>query len=1317
MNTFPRLWRTDWRRLTQLILCLLALGAPVGSAFAAGGDVDPSFDPGTGPNFAIYELGVELDGKILIGGAFTTYAGVSRPHIARVNSDGTLDTSFNPGTGTDAAVLSIAFQTTGLPLIGGSFTTYNGTTANRIARLLDNGQLDTSFKAGTGADGAIRSVAVDRYGGILVGGDFNSFNGDTQTAHHLTRLLVDGQYDFGFNPGSGVNGPVYCVVPQSDGTILIGGSFSGYNGGFPSSTRILRLHENGSLDNTFNPTGSGANNIVRRIVPAGGRIIIAGDFTAYNGTARNHVARIYSDGSLDTSFNPGSGANNSVFDVVVQPDLKVILTGSFTSYNGVAAKGVVRLNPDGSVDTTFTTGSGADTAPDALGLQPDGKVVVGGGFTTFNGAKRNYLARLLPASGSISFVSASNSVKEEAGTATVALTRVGGADNEVTAEVFIHNNTTDSADYVFAPGALDNSFQPPPPDKPVYAIVKEATGSALIGGAFNNYGNHIGRIKVDGTQDTSFNAGGSGPDGSVYSIAVQPDTKIVIGGAFTHYNGVPVARIARINPYGTLDGSFDPGAGAKATVNSVALQADGKILIGGAFTTYNGKTANHITRLYEDGSAEVFFSGNTGTGADGDVNKIVVQPDGEILIGGAFTSYNNLPQGHLARLTPFGRPSAFFPAGTGFDGDVVAIALRPSGTMVIGGNFTHYNGAPANYIAQLAADGTRDPNFTNNAFDARVISLALQANGKVLVGGLFTHCNGVLRNYFARLSVNGSLDTAFNPNNGPNSPVNAIALDGTGRVTIGGGFTTYNGVTRSALARVNGDMLVTWPAGVAGAKGVLLPIVDDTLVEGDETLTFTLVVYTGGAGASPITSQTLTIIDNDAPVAGPTPDAHLANISTRLPVQTGDNVLIAGFIVQGQGTKKVIIRGIGPSLPVAGALSDPTLELHDQAGNVIGFNDNWQDNANASEISGTGIAPKDPRESALLISLASGTSYTAVVRGASNTTGVGLVEVYDLDTKASAGLVNLSTRGFVETGDNVMIGGFINTGGDPAKLLLRAIGPSLATAGVSEVLNDPFLELHNGNGDIIFTNNNWRDTQQEDIQALGLAPKDDRESAILITLTGGSYTAIVKGADGGMGNGLIELYKLGTPLGVNLIVNPDAEDSEGTVYFTDSKPPAGWTVTGAFTALSYDACCDPGNVTPAYSQTINGGKNLFAGGPVTEDTSATQVIDFHDLGPQVDAGSLNAVLDGLFGGYLSETDYMTMTATFIDYNGANMSVASIGEVSPADRGNQTQMLERGGTVPVPPGARAVRITLTSHYGSGSYCNGYADNLSFKLVTK
>jgi DNA-binding beta-propeller fold protein YncE len=251
------------------------------------------------------------------------------------------------------------------------------------------------------------------------------------------------------------------------------------------------------------------------------------------------------------------------------------------------------------------------------------------------------------------------------------------------------------------------------------------------------------------------------------------------------------------------------------------------------------------------------------------------------------------------------------------------------------------------------------------------------------------------------------------------------------------------------------------------------------------------------------------------------------NIATRLQIQSGDNVLIAGFIITGPAgsTKKVLIRGIGPSLAnfgVSGTISDPFLELHNPDGSVV-TNDNWKQAPNAADIP-PGFAPSNDLESVIYTTLAPGT-YTAILKGAHSETGVGLVEVYDFDTASTAKLANIATRGFVNTGDNVMIGGFIIGGTEPAKVLVRAIGPSLTDFGLQGALQATTLELHDSNGSVI-SNEGWRSTQESEIQATTIPPSNDNEAAILATLVPGNYTAIVRGKNDTTGIAVVEAYNL-----------------------------------------------------------------------------------------------------------------------------------------------------------------------------------------------
>ena len=281
------------------------------------------------------------------------------------------------------------------------------------------------------------------------------------------------------------------------------------------------------------------------------------------------------------------------------------------------------------------------------------------------------------------------------------------------------------------------------------------------------------------------------------------------------------------------------------------------------------------------------------------------------------------------------------------------------------------------------------------------------------------------------------------------------------------------------------------------------------------------------------------------PHTPPTPISELGNISTRAFVQTGDNVVIGGFIVQGSQPKRVIIRAIGPGLSrygVPNPLFNPTLELHDATGALIASNDNWQHTIiggiitsnQVAEIIGSGYAPGDGRESAIIADLQAG-NYTAIVRGVNSLIGVALVEVYDLSPGNGSILANISSRALVQTDDNVMIGGFIVRGTLSKRVIIRAIGPSLSQYGVPNTLPDPTLELHDSSGALIASNDDWQHTiiggiitrdQVLDIQNSGYAPSDPRESAIIANLPPGNYTAIVRSRNIIIGVALVEVYDL-----------------------------------------------------------------------------------------------------------------------------------------------------------------------------------------------
>ena len=367
----------------------------------------------------------------------------------------------------------------------------------------------------------------------------------------------DGNLDTTFNIadvsfGFGPNNSVYTTIIQDDGRILIGGDFTAYNGEVIYS--VARLNIDGTLDTSFNDGGWYDNSVNTIAIQDDGKIIVGGNFTYSNGTPANRLARLHTDGTVDTTFNVGVGpsgptASSTVNSITIQPDGKIIIGGVFANYDGVVVNRIARLNTDGSLDTTFVTGSGANSSVRSINLLSDGKIIIGGNFTTFNDVTYNRIARL---------------------------------------------NTN---------GSLDTNFIP-----------------------------------------------GTGSNSTIRSISIQPDNKILIGGYFTTFNGVSINRVARLNANGTLDNSFTVGTGLNGFANALSIQSDNKVVVAGNFSQFNGISSRKIVRLNTNGTLDTGFSSGDGPSATGNLQTVAIQSDGNIIIGGSFNSYNNISKHNLVRI-------------------------------------------------------------------------------------------------------------------------------------------------------------------------------------------------------------------------------------------------------------------------------------------------------------------------------------------------------------------------------------------------------------------------------------------------------------------------------------------------------------------------------------------------------------------------------------------------------------------------------------------------------------------------------------------
>ncbi|HVF73348.1 MAG TPA: Calx-beta domain-containing protein [Chthoniobacterales bacterium] len=1137
------------------LACLSLLWLCPESLLGAGGDIDPTFLAGAGPDSTVSAIAFQPDGKILIGGNFASYDGTARGRLARLHPNGQLDLGFDqifgsPGSVTDnvSAIVAVpdVFNDIEFILIAGNFTTFNGAARGRIARLKDNGDIDNNFAPVAGANGEILAMVVQSDGKIIIGGKFTTY--DNVARQKLARLNANGTLDTTFNPsGVGPNGDVHSIaLTPSGGKIVIGGLFSNYNTTGPAAN-VARLNSDGTQDLTFD-TSPGANAVVRRVaVQPDGKVIIGGDFSSYASVARGGVARLNTNGTLDTTFDPGTVANAGTTGMALQEDGKIALVGFFTSFNGVSRNRVARLNSNGSLDTTFNPGSGTTGIVNTVAIEPaDGKILIGGSFLTYNGISRPRLARLSTAPGEISFFIISNIAPEQVGAVSYSLTRSGGTDNRVNATIALSDQTTSPSDYLGTGAALDPSFNPGTGlgGGHISSVVRQPDNKILIGGFFFVYNGvgrtHIARVHPDGSLDTTFNPG-TGPGDTVLGVTLQPDGKILLVGTFPSYNGTSRNRIVRINSNGSLDTSFDPGVGADLGIEECEVQSDGKILIVGRFTKFNNVSRKGVARLNANGTLDTTF--DPGTGPDGPIFGAVLRADGSAVIVGEFLNYNGIPCKRMARLNSDGSLDTSF-VGEGPDQFISDILQQPDGKLFIIGGFTTIQNRFRTSVARLEPDGKLDFSFNPavSAFDFggpnSIINLngTLQPDGKLLIGGSFTAFSGVTRNHLVRLNSDGSVDSTFDPGLGANDVVHAFAVEPGGRIIIGGLFTTYQGVARSRLARiVQGDLVVTWPAGDATSKQIDLGVVDDALDENTENAKLNLASLTGDATLKAPSAAFLQINDNDpAPTLQFSPSTYSVSEEVGVVLITvtktgGTELTSTVHFTTANGTAIAGDDYIG----VSGDLTFLPAETSKNISVTIA-------NDSGKEGDETFTVSLDTPSNA---TLGAATSATVTIQANDDPNATPTPSPTPGGSPTATptpapGLVgNVSTRLPVGTGENVLIEGFIVLGpdGSTKKIMVRALGPFLTQFGINDALANPTLEIRDGTNTVVATNNDWRNTQvggiitsdqAAEIEGSGLAPTNDFESAIIANLVPGSYTAVVRGVSDTVGTGIVDAYDL-----------------------------------------------------------------------------------------------------------------------------------------------------------------------------------------------
>ncbi|MBK9139928.1 MAG: immunoglobulin domain-containing protein [Verrucomicrobia bacterium] len=761
------------------------------------GNLDATFDAVANGN--VNSIVIQPDGRVVIGGAFTQVNGRPRQRLARLEADGRLDLNFTPAA--NSTVLCLGIQPDGKILAGGAFTTLAGQPRTQIGRLESNGTLDPGFAPVIGGTNPlVRSFGLLTDGSLIVVGRFSTLGG--QPHPNIGRLLADGSVDDSFT--TGVTQEVTSVAVQTDGRILVGGTLLEIGGTVQQGVARLQSPAPATQSLTFtgdtiNWMRGGTSPEISRasfeaatdgtdwtVLGPGERV--AGGWQLVGATIPPN-AMIRARGPVSSGLYNGSQwlaeAYAGRLQIVAQPESHTNVAGSTAKFRIVAAgslpiqyqwtKGGIPLTDGPKLAGTQT----ATLSVLDVRKADEGEYIceVTDGETTLTSA----LAVLAVVEPVISSQPVGQ-VAEPGQTLTLSVTAVGteplayqwSKDGQPIA------NAT-SAELVLANAQVSDSG--------LYSVV--------VSNSFGTVTSAVAEVIVTAAiPDPTFT--GSTSVGNMTALAIQSDDRILVAGNFSILSGNTRPFLGRLLPDGAFDGTFNPGniSGTLSPVNSVVVQPDGRILVGGSFTEIAGQTVSALVRLNQDGSREAQFSALL-EGQAPIVRALALDQDGTIIVGGAFTSVGGEPHTNIVRLNPDGSVvSGFTPS---VSTEVLCLALQPDGKILVGGRRFVVGGETRDGLARLNADGSLDAAFRPSA-PGGVFSLALQADGKILLGGDFVTVNGVARQRIARVNSNGTLDTTFNP--GANGSVQSLAVQADGAIIIAGNFTQLGGARRNGIGRL-----------------------------------------------------------------------------------------------------------------------------------------------------------------------------------------------------------------------------------------------------------------------------------------------------------------------------------------------------------------------------------------------------------------------------------------------------------------------------------------------------------------------------------
>lgn len=821
--------------------------------FRTDGSLDASFAPVV-EGGEVKALAVQPDGMLLLGGSFTSVNGVARHGLARLHSDGTLDATFlPPDLGPESVdIQSLALRADGKVLAGGGAEGSD----RQLFRFHPDGTLDTSFQATNRLAWPVGFILVQPDGRLLVSGTVRLEDEVRVQITAVTRLNPDGFPDEAFAPPMVANAFVRAAALQPDGKILLGMEIEyppSFTHSKPFYGSVIRLNADGSRDATFasglmtetdaRPAEWVGSMVGALAVQADGRILIGGGFDYVNQVRRACVARLHPDGSLDSSFetdiayHPDCDRVEALSTMALAPGDTLVIGGYLNEINALTRHGLARLHLAGTAPVgviAFTTNfhrvsenAGQFDVP--VGRSGDLSRSVTVNYTTWDpgtadltGAREgeDYLGR----SGTLVFGPGDS-------TQTIRLPLLSNGAPEANEELaLILSDPTGGAllgypaqtrvllldqETLGQPGSLDESFTSPFPFGTLgaFAGVRQvrwgADGSIWAAGAFTaaacDYCGGLARLSADGVRDTGF-----APDiaGQVWAVQPLPGGQLLIGGDFAAVNGTPCASLARLGADGSLDSTFT--AAPVGNVTQIERLADGRLVIGGFHPVTSGARTNFIRRLLASGAPDPTFSNAVATISEtygvvdrGDLFDLVVQPDGKVLLTGRFGRLGDAPCPGLARLNEDGSRDATFvpPSRRGSD-----LALQPDGRILVAG-VANAGGENHAGILRLNSDGSLDPTFNAGAsLSGYVTSVALQTDGKPIVGGCFTRGSAYSLNV-ARLNADGSFDATFNVGSGARGVCPCVvAVLPDGRILVGGGFDSVNGLSQRFIARLNGGV-------------------------------------------------------------------------------------------------------------------------------------------------------------------------------------------------------------------------------------------------------------------------------------------------------------------------------------------------------------------------------------------------------------------------------------------------------------------------------------------------------------------------------